>query len=169
MGEIIQNLFIIKNGLLLTGISFGECHSFKSESELVSGFLTAIQIMSLEITGDSMKSVLFENFSLYFHRDLTDIRILYVIIADPEEDPENIDTKIHLISEVFIEKYQDDVEDFRGDTTPFKTFGDNVKELGVIQKNCGEFPDCRGCLNNTRVSEVLSLFRHRKKIILPGN
>lgn len=155
---MIQNLFIIRNGIAILMQHFGECHALHPDDVLVSSYLSALQMLSKEITGGLINSINFENVTFYFYNDPNDDNLSYVIVADIDDDRSEIDFKIRRIAEIFYERYQSDLQDFKGDITEIKDFSKILNEMNITQKNCGGRPECAGCPNSTIESRIIKSF-----------
>jgi hypothetical protein len=158
----LQNLYITKNGLLLVNQHFGNCFSLGSDQDLVSGFFWALEHMSVEIAGSSLRAINFDNVSFHFHHDLEELSIKYILITDLSDDPNEIKEKIIQIAYLFNELHAEDIKNFKGDTTPFQKFGNALLRKKVVDKICGNFLDCKECPKYNFNSEVLGLFRKGK-------
>ena len=87
---MIQNLFVFKAGVVLINQNFGECHSLSRDINLVSSYLYALQQLSVEITGTSIKSMNFEEIALHFYKDPIDPNIFNVIVIDIDDDKDEV-------------------------------------------------------------------------------
>jgi len=151
---LIQNIFVFKAGVVLINQSFGQCHSLSRDINLVSSYLYAVQQLSLEITGTSIKSMNFEEIALHFFKDINDPNIFYVIVSDVDDDLEEINFKIHRIAEIFNQNYKTILEDFHGYVGPFRNFGDILISMNLAEKNCGGGSECEGCSHNKDFSDL---------------
>ena len=151
---MIQNVFIFKAGIALVDQNFGQCHALGSDINLVSSYLYAIQQLSLEITGTSIKSLNFEKISFHFYRDPFYSNIFYVVVTDVDDDLEEINFKIHRIAEIFDSIYIDYLKEFHGNIVPFRNFGDILVSMNLAERNCGGGSECEGCANNDQFSEI---------------
>jgi len=151
---LIQNIFIFKSGIILVSQNFGLCHALGNDINLVSSYLYALQQLSVEITGTSIKSLIYEKIALHFYKDPYDPNIFYVIVTDINDDLEEINFKIHRIAEIFDKNYKDNLQDFHGNISPFRNFGDILIEMNLAEKNCGGGSECEGCSHNEEFSEI---------------
>lgn len=162
MVKIIQNLLISKNGVLLFSQNYGECHSFGPNPDLISSFLSAIQIFAKETTGDYIETIKFDKINIYFHKDLRDPTILYLIAVDLNEDSDEIRRKILKISNLFYSLYSDNLNKFKGIITPFLVFGDLIEKMKLIEKNCGNYLKCTNCPENKKYSKLIEYINKQK-------
>ena len=63
---MIRNIFIIKDGIPLVIVNFGACHSLGEDDDLISGFIYVFGTFSRELTGDLIKTIDFENYTMCF-------------------------------------------------------------------------------------------------------
>ncbi len=151
---LIQNVFVFKAGIALVNQNFGQCHALGNDINLISSYLYAIQQLSVEITGTSIKSLNFEKIAFHFYRDQYDSNIFYVVVTDVDDDPEEINFKIHKISEIFDKNYKDYLQEFHGNIVPFRNFGDILISMNIAERNCGGGSECEGCANKDQFSEI---------------
>ncbi len=142
--------------------NFGECHSLGSNHDLISGFLSAIQIFAKEITGEYIEIIIFDNLNIYFHKDLRDPTILYVIVVDLNEDSDEMRRKILKISNLFYSLYSDNLSKFKGIITPFYVFGDFLEKINLIEKNCGNYLKCTKCPESKKHSKLIEYINKQK-------
>lgn len=154
---MIQNIFIFKAGIALVDQNFGQCHALGSDINLVSSYLYAIQQLSLEITGTSIKSLNFEKIVFHFYRDPFDSNMFYVVVTDVDDDLEEINFKIHRIAEIFDKNYKDYLQEFHGNIVPFRNFGDILVSMNLAERNCGGGSECEECANNNQLSEISNI------------
>jgi hypothetical protein len=151
---LIQNIFVFKAGVVLVNQNFGQCHSLGRDIILVSSYLYAVQQLSVEITGTSIKSMNFEEIALHFYKDSKDPNIFYVIVTDVDDDNDEIIFKIHRIAEIFNQNYESILKDFHGFVGPFRNFGDILISMNLAEKNCGGGSECEGCSHNNDFSDL---------------
>lgn len=161
---IIKNLFIIQNGILLVNHNFGKCNSLEANMELISGFLSALQIFSSKIAGSLLKSINFENLTFHFYVDLKDPSLFYVFTTDIDYDQEEINFYIKRVASLFYKKYFIDLKNFSGAISPFSSFVDSLIEMKIIQKNCGKFPECIRCLKSKKISKIFESLKENAKV-----
>lgn len=151
---MIQNIFIFKAGIALVNQNFGLCHTLGSDINLVSSYLYAIQQLSLEITGTSIKSLNFEKIAFHFYRDPLDSNMFFVLVTDVEDNLEEINFKIHRIAKIFDKTYKNYLQEFHGNIVPFRNFGDILINMNLAERNCGGGSECEGCAYNEEFSEI---------------
>ena len=134
-----------------------------ANNDLVSSFLSAIQIFSKEITGDNLEIVTIDKTHMFFHKDLRDPSILYVIITDITDESEFIKVKILKIADLFYTLYSELLIDFKGVISPFLAFGDLLVSMKVATRNCGKSLECRECTEQKKVSKTLKNFQKIKR------
>ncbi len=156
---MIRNIFIIKDGVPLIKLHFGECHSLGSNEELLTGFLCALQNFSKELTGSTIKSINLEEYNFYFYKDERRPDLLHVFISDGGEDPSDINFKIQKIAGIFTSKYDSTLEAFDGEVSQFDDFKQVLLDMNLARKNCGGHEECEGCPNNTKTLKFLNTFQ----------
>ncbi len=156
---IIRNIFIIRNGVLLLDRNFGECQSFNGSFSLFSGFVSALETFTGEITKSALKSINFEDFKINFYRDLNKLDLLYVLITDLDDNYDQIQHKLKKISRLFLEKHQDILTNFDGNINQFNKFGDILIDMEIAQKNCGGHPECYECQNRNNNSKIFMAYK----------
>lgn len=154
---MIQNIFISKNGILLTSQNFGNCHSIDVNKDLLSNFFTAIQKFSILVTGNSINFINFEKLFIYLYDDPNDESLLYILVTDFDDNPIEINFKMHKIANLFYEEYRQDIKKFRGDITPFQSFGNTLIKMRLTLKNCGGHSTCNNCSRNNNKATLLSV------------
>jgi len=154
----IFNVFIIKNGALLVKSS---CNSgFKKDFHLISGFLSAIQSFSKELTGSSMRSLNFKDSVLHFSVDQKIPDLIYVIATDQEYYIKQINCKILKISTLFKEDYFEELLNFNGNIEPYESFSQKLEEMEITKKFCGDPENCRNC--SYRHKQIYLKFKTKK-------
>jgi len=159
---LIQNIFVFKAGVVLVNQNFGQCHSLGRDINLVSSYLYALQQISVEITGTSIKSLNFEEISLHFYKDPNDPNIFYVVVTDVDDDKDEVNFKIHRIAEIFNQNYKSILKDFHGYVNPFRNFGDILISMNLAEKNCGGGSECEGCSNNNVLSDLGNVIENKE-------
>ncbi len=154
MITLIQNLFIIKNGVLIFSQNFGECHSLPND-DLISSFLSVVDIFAKEITGATIETITFDQIHLFFHKDVRDTKILYIMIVDMDNDFNDVKDTILKISDFFYNLYSDILINFKGITTPYLVFGDLLAKKNILKENCGKYLKCVDCPNSSGDSTIL--------------
>ncbi len=159
--NMIQNIFISKNGILLTSQNFGNCHSINLNKDLISSFFTAIQKFSLVITGTSINFIDFEKLLVYFYEDPNDENLLYILITDFNDNPIEINFKMQKIATLFFNNYRQYIKNFKGYVSPFQTFGNTLIKMKLALKNCGGHPTCNNCSKNMNQNNLLSIIQKK--------
>lgn len=153
---MIQNLFVIRNGIAIVQQNFGNCHSLNYEPNLVTSFISALQSFSQEITGSSIKNMEFEDYIFHFLRDPDFPEIFYCLVTDIEDDKNEISFKIKKIASIFKEKYGDTLKEFTHEISQYRNFGNILIDMHLAQKNCGGQPECVGCPNSDLNSRIVN-------------
>ncbi len=126
---ISRILIIASGGLLCYTKTFGiETHV---DSDLVSGFLTAISNFAKEIKGGEIKSLNFRNFNFLYEYD-QDLDCMFVIIIDIEDLEDEARNKLGIMKNEFLSRYRNNLNNWTGDVTIFKTFDQFVDEQVFI-------------------------------------
>jgi hypothetical protein len=98
----------------------------ESDSMLVSGMLSAIMSFVSEVTKSDVKK--FENFDskyLFFAEN----QLIFIVEAKINVPDKKIKKRIKLINDLFIKKYQKQIDEFNGDVGQFKGFKQDLDEL----------------------------------------
>jgi tetratricopeptide (TPR) repeat protein len=93
----------------------------KVESDLLGGFMTAIQALSQEIAYKSLDSMIFgdDRFTIYQEED----RDFYILARSSGKVSEEISEKvISIIYSRFWKEYYNEINNFQGNVTPFRGF-----------------------------------------------
>ena len=81
--NIIRNIIIIRSGILLLNHDFEKGEStYTGEMNLMTGFISAIQSFSREITGSNVKTINFDNFIFHFYKDPRYNDLIFLFITD---------------------------------------------------------------------------------------
>lgn len=163
---MIQNLFVMKDGIALINQNFGECHSLTKDINLITSYLSALQIISEEITGTSIKNINFDEISFHFYIDKKKLGLSYIIVADNDDNLREINNKIHKIKNLFNQLYSAEIEQFNGNISQFKDFGTFLIENNILQINCGKKIDCNSCPNKINDSKMIETFRKNEDTFL---
>jgi hypothetical protein len=106
-----------------------------NKEDLVSGMFSAILSLSKELTNTDIKK--FENYSSKFLFFL-DKSLIFIVEADLGDSDKNVKKKVDLIKDLFIKKYEKELNNFKGDVTQFKPFEqelDNVfKKISLAEE-----------------------------------
>jgi len=151
---------------VLVNHNFGQCHSLGRDINLVSSYLYALQQISVEITGTSIKSLNFEKIAFHFYKDPYDSNVFYVIVTDVDDDLEEINFKIHRIAEIFDQKYKENLQEFHGNVGTFRNFGDILISMNLAEKDCGGGSECEGCAHNENFSEIGKIIEVKERNFL---
>ncbi|MCP4761973.1 MAG: hypothetical protein GY870_09330 [archaeon] len=158
---MIRDLIIITNsGVHLFHQNFGECHSFGTNPDLLSGLMTSIQMLSESISGETIQLIKMVDKNLAFHKSAL---ITYAVVCDLTDEFKDIEFKIKRISEIFEQKYEFQLTKFTGEVTIFENFGDILIEMNITQKNCGGRPECEGCDNSKKTLPISKIIKSIKK------
>ncbi len=163
MGILIQNLFIVKDGIALVNQNFGECHSLTHDVNLITSYISALQMISEEITGSSIKSINFNEIAFHFYIDTKISGLFYIIVADIDDNQKTISNKIRKIGDLFSQLYFQKIEHFNGNIGQFKNFGKILIEKNIAKGNCGENSECDSCPNRNNESRIIENFKKDKK------
>ncbi len=146
---MIRDVVVLeKSGITLFSQSFGECHSFGTDVQLFSGFISAIQMFSETISGSEISKIgLSDNKNILFQK--TD-RCIFAVLCDDTDPMNEMEVKTKKISEIFEREYSHNLNSFDGDVLPFEEFGKILIDLDITQKNCGGRPECDGCPNSSK-------------------
>lgn len=122
---MISRVLIIASGGML-------CYSkvfagkFEVEEDLISGFLTAISNIAIEIKAGGVKSLNFRNFNYIFSYDI-ELDCLFVIVTDIDDPEEEARKKVELMKDEFIKRYRRNLIDWTGDVSLFNDFEEYVE------------------------------------------
>lgn len=92
------------------------------ESALITAMLSAIQSFILEISGTPAKK--FSTRGFVFH--IENLKKIYIAVATDSEKPP---IELRELRTVFLRKFATQIENFRGDTSEFAHFEDDVKKI----------------------------------------
>ena len=160
---MIRNIFIIKDGIPLMKLNFGECHSLQVEDDLLTGFISGLVSFSREATGSSIKKMTFDDYVFHFLKQISGSHLLYVLVSEEGDEMEEIEFKMNKIADLFHERYSSVMEDFCGEVSRFEEFKQLLLDMNLAQKNCGGRPECDGCPNSSNVAHFLESFQKKKK------
>ncbi len=158
--SMIRNIFISKYGILLASQSFTNCQSIDTNKDLLSNFFTAIQKVSIVVTGNSINYLDFEKLLVYLYEDPNDKSLLYILFTDIDDNPIDINFKMHKIADLFYKKYRQFIKKFKGDISPFQTFENILIKMGLVLQPCGENSTCNNCSKNKNQSAILSISKN---------
>ncbi|TXT67454.1 MAG: hypothetical protein BAJALOKI1v1_90026 [Promethearchaeota archaeon] len=161
---MIRNIFIIKNGLALVKLHFGECHSLKQVDNLIAAFISSLDSYSKKAMGASIKNITLGNYIFYLMKDDLRSNLLYVCILDNNDSDADVQFKMEKIAELFYNEFASVIENFNGEISRFGAFKKKLLEMNLAKKNCGGRPECEGCPNSSRVPGFLNFFKKRGRI-----
>jgi len=146
---VLRDLLILeKTGVLLFKKNFGECHSFGSDPDLISGFLAAIVHYASIASEQPLGGIDFGTLKMAIKINKERI---YAILYENTDDPKVMQTRLQRIIELFDNTYEKELKEFNGDVSKFDKFGEKLIELKMAQKNCGGRPECKGCPNSSKL------------------
>jgi len=123
---MIHQLYIFhKSGLVLTSVEFGS-KRFNLRPELVSGFLSAIQMFGRELLSDEVATI--ETGIYQFIWDYMD-PLMCVALADRTDDPIALLAVLKTLNVLFTERYQRHLSRWRGEVGSFREFKSVVHEV----------------------------------------
>ncbi len=157
---MIRNILISKYGILLASQNFANCQSIDTNQDLLSNFFTAIQKVSIVVTGNSINYIDFEKLLVYLYEDPQDKSLLYILFTDIDDNPIDINFKMHKIADLFYKKYRQFIKKFKGDISPFQTFGNILIKMRLVLQPCGEYSTCNNCSRNKKKSAILSVSKN---------
>jgi small GTP-binding protein len=131
------------DGVLLIEKNFIEQSNI--DMQLVSGFISAIQSFSKEMTGSSVKSINFEDFTYHLYIEKEIPNLFYIFITDLNYNIKEINCKVLKISSIFIHNYLEDLLNFMGDVSSFNPFDKTLSELKIAERYCGNKKKCILC------------------------
>ncbi|MFX0107593.1 MAG: hypothetical protein ACFE7R_04855 [Candidatus Hodarchaeota archaeon] len=141
---MIRNLSILdSDGRSLVSSYFGECHSLGDNTNLISGFLSALHQMGQNLSGKGVDQI---SFGVLYFVLITERNLIFSVAAD-DGDIEANKVKLSQIADLFIERYGSILWDLdnRDDLSLFDEFVPYLLNLGVVAKSCGKYPDCMDC------------------------
>jgi hypothetical protein len=145
---MIRDVIILhKSGVPLFYQNFGQCHSFGQEINLISGFISAIQMFSEQLAGSQIEMIELMEKKMAFSKSNSTIN---AIICDKTDTNDVISVKIKKVTEIFENEYKQQIKDFNGNIALFDKFGQVLIDLNITQKNCGGRPECEGCPNSSK-------------------
>ena len=96
------------------------------DTELFSGLLTAILNMYSELSSTEIQKLEGEGGKFLFFRKQN---LIYIVRSQLNDDDKKIKKKIEIIQNLFIEKYDKQLEEFDGDITSFSLFETDLNEI----------------------------------------
>ncbi|TFG31701.1 hypothetical protein EU528_05425 [Candidatus Thorarchaeota archaeon] len=155
---MIRNLIIIDaNGRGLLSANFGECHSFGEDNELVSGFISAVYSFSKMVDAETVDEIQLGNLTFLL---ISKGNLVFALSADDENSIEHKATLVRIIDlfEDLYDYYTVCVEPDI-DIAIFKEFPKFLVDQDILQPNCGNYTECKGCPNSTRSLPVQEMTR----------
>mgnify|MGYP006277865149 CR=1 FL=1 len=162
MHMTIQKVFILKDGILLMDKDFKG--KLNVEMRLLSGFISATQALSKEMTGASMRNINFGHLTFHFYLDKKVSGLFYVIVTDNDYDVKEIECKILKISSLFNKHYFKVLINFNGDVSPFSPFNELLSKNKIHLKYCGDRRNCIAC--EYRKNTSINIKDHNRKDLM---
>ena len=160
----IQKMFILKDGILLVDKNFKG--NLNVEMRLLSGFISATQTFSKEMTGSSMRSMNFDNLTFHFYLDKKIPGLFYVLITDSDYNFKEVRCKLLKISSLFIDNYSKYLVKFSGDISPFSAFKDLLSKIKIGKRYCGDRKKCTFCRYREESSSINFKIKDEKNDIV---
>jgi small GTP-binding protein len=155
---MLHSVYIIKNGALLVEYNFGADKSLNGDMCLVSGFISAIQSFSKELTGSVIKTINFESYTFHFYKDLDEYGLIYVLVSDKEYNIKEINCKIRKIASKFTRSHANNIDKYKGRLDYFDSFHHILKKINIDQENCGYEKNCQDCEFNVNKCDIIYKF-----------
>lgn len=163
--SMIRNILLMKHGVPLFNEYFGKCHTIMKDDLLMSGFLDAISSFSQQVFGSSVEQVGLENYTILIRRNNDDL--VTVFICDKKDDLKTAKMKIERVTELFNERYGDLAVSFQGgQSNQFRSFRNVLLKRSIVEKNCGERPECDDCPNSKTSKPFLEKIRSFGRVLL---
>ena len=129
---ISRILVIAQGGLIAYSKSFvgkttEEDSTKLDESDLIGGFLTAINTFAIEIKGGMANSLNFKHFNIIFTND-DEFDIMFVVICDITDIEEEVREKAELLKNEFIKRFRQKLSNWNGDITKFQEIDSFVED-----------------------------------------
>ena len=122
---ISKILIIMSSGVLCYSKTFfGEDFI---DNDLISGFLTAISSIAKEIGGGEIESLNFRNFNFIYTNDDEKL-CMFIIVTDIDDPEEEAREKLDSLKNEFIERFHDDLVNWKCETKIFETFDGFVED-----------------------------------------
>ena len=153
-------MILERTGVLLFKKNFGECHSFGTDPDLISGFLAAIIQYAGVASDQPLAGIDFGSLKMAIKSNKDRI---YAILFENTDENKVMQTRLQKIIELFESLYEKELKNFNGDVSIFDNFGDKLIQLKMAQKNCGGRPECKGCPNSSKLLS-LKLFINKLKV-----
>jgi len=125
---MISRIFVIASGgLLAYSKCFVETDESTTDSDLISGFITAISNFAIEIKGGKINSLNFKNFNFVFAYD-DDLDCMFVIVIDIDDLEDEAKVKVDLLKEEFIKRFGNILRNWSGEVSIFKEINEFVED-----------------------------------------
>ncbi len=153
---MIRNLIIIdKDGRALLSANFGECHSLGKDSDLVSGFISAIYSFSKMFEAESVDEIQLGKLSFIL---MSKGNLVFALSSDDRDITAHKATLVSIINlfEELYDYYSMRVESDI-DTTIFQEFPKFLVDQDILKPNCGNYTECEECPNSERTLPLREL------------
>jgi hypothetical protein len=132
---MIRQLFVItSSGLLAYNRNFiipkNDEDKGGVDSDLISGFLTALSSFASEIRGGSMEKMEFMQFQFLYSMD-KDLDLKFVLCIDKDDMVEEAKTTLEKVKNEFIKRYNSAIQNWNGDVSSFKSFNEYADQILV--------------------------------------
>ena len=130
---MISRILVIAQGGLITysksfvGKTTDEDDSKLDESDLIGGFLTAINTFAVEIKGGLANSLNFKHFNIIFTND-DELDVMFVLICDINDIEEEVRERAELLKSEFIKRYRKDLLNWDGEVSKFQDMDGFVED-----------------------------------------
>jgi len=131
---LIHNFYILKpNGISIFYKNFGSSEqNLEQDPQNISNFLTAISLISKQMLGESIKTLMTTNFKFVFRWNEA---ISLAIFTDIYDDDLKIRSLLREAEESFFQYFpRADVQLKNGNVKQFESFGGPL--TGIIENNC---------------------------------
>lgn len=133
----------------------------------MTGFISAIQSFSKEITGSNVKTINFDNFIFHFYKHPEYDDLIFLLITDNDFETKYIYCKIQKVADLFINKYNRKIDDFDGQLGQFDDFIELVIEERIHEQFCGDNKKCVKCPYLEEIGFEQIEFEQDKEKLLP--
>ncbi len=130
---MIQNLFILRNSIVLVNLHSGEHNVLEDHVSLLGGYISALESFGHAITGTKITSMNFEEVAFHFYKDPRDSSLTYLLVTDLDVDHNIITSKMNKISDLFYKEYSEILDAFAGVLGPFKGFTSILKKMKIVE------------------------------------
>lgn len=129
---IIQNLYIIKNGVLLYCNHFnGNREESLDVANLLAGFLEAIQCLYLACSNSSIESIECNKVKLHLYNNPINPNILFVFQTEVNYKKKKLNSVIYRVASTFLKKYSKCLANFLGNVSPFENFTESLISMNI--------------------------------------